>query len=655
MPEHFTKELKADTFGKKLQKSQIFSLLLAMFFPIKVVIRSVKLLKEFVMMLTCFAEDQFLLRYRVSVMVWISSILLIAYGAIKGFQVQGYDVNTFDLNGADGYIIYARIFGKTITVFHFMFIIFVFRPVIVSIDSTPLERKSGMSWRTYHTEFAKIAFIASIVHGIFHVLRRHDTKHPHESYEVWELATGIALFGVFILQYMPHNCLKGSHKKYKTFWKRFFRRYHYKMFIFFEIVLVVHSYTAYPLILIVLLQTSYHYSKLSYKKIKIRFKKGKIPVDSTSKEFDVCELGVEFENAIPQLFGYSCILQVGSVSAMYTLIPVDSHRGIFRIAECTLTRELLSLYKKKISRCPEDFIKNQQFTHEINIGIMQIYGPFRTSDYSLANIDNVLCLVKGVGDTVPNSIISYNLFRQVKSIKVIVLKIETDKTKHDSLIFATGGPEMTIDDKFGLRTDIIEDKLVNKPKHLGVSARDVLIHNFEKKQEKQKKNEDEQKQVLLDHTDAKTYGSHGTHTTGRDTDIDISVNNSSGVDNTWLTGRCDKEIKVKGIYNFLNYLLHLKQQMIFCTIPTLKDEYTIDMIKQLQSKKFDVIICSRQWAKTINKNISDINKFLLHNLIIIIMINKCTVKTQNGETKFPNPSVTTIYCSTVFRTQTTGT
>uniref|UniRef100_A0A7S0GTN1 Uncharacterized protein n=1 Tax=Amorphochlora amoebiformis TaxID=1561963 RepID=A0A7S0GTN1_9EUKA len=111
----------------------------------------------------------------------------------------------------------------------------------------------------------------------------------------------------------------------------------------------------------------------------------------------------------------------------YTLIPKDGGKEIeLNIRHCTFIDKVLDEIVARTAECDElEKMETGELWYDLGADFFQVYGPFASSDYTIANTRRVAVLVQSTGSTVSESVIKFQNLRRYWE-KVIVVVVGSD-------------------------------------------------------------------------------------------------------------------------------------------------------------------------------------------------------------------------------------
>eukprot|EP00808_Paulinella_micropora_P013966 g24778.t1 len=346
----------------------------------------------------------------------------------------------------------ARFSGKLISVFTSLALFVILKPVVEVIEVQPIAR-GRLNWRRYHYKFVIAAFTAAAVHGFAHWKRQESVKirRTHFLMTLKVLETGLESFSIYCTSSpdCPYGCCRESQTRW--IFKKAFRMFHIPFYVAITFLYVIHSKDGWPLIFFLVWFVVNSWSRVKVEKLEYRFMVNglKNPQPETSDGKYILELRVTARNVMPVDFGFYCVLSRATYFSSYTMIPLSRNHFMFQIKNCVLTESLRPLLHST-EYCGDE--EDCWFKVADKSGI-RVHGPYRSSDYSLANAKKLAIFVDGTGNAVSDAIIRFvdekpNYFK-----KVLVFNMGGG----DALHYGISGAMM----KGGVRTEVQEVQSTN--------------------------------------------------------------------------------------------------------------------------------------------------------------------------------------------------
>eukprot|EP00808_Paulinella_micropora_P026564 g25624.t1 len=368
----------------------------------------------------CFLDSKWRHK-KASMLAWVIMAGCVAYAIDILWKLCGFHMSCVLTTDFHFWLAIARLSGKLISVFTFLALFVVLKPVVDLIEGQPISR-GRLNWRRYHYYFVVAAFTAAVVHGFAHGMRQDNVKNTSHAlpseFERFENVTGIILYLCYMLTGLPiwtlqvlDTCPKSSKlcsftsRESKTRWnlKKAFRRSHIPFYLVITFVYVIHASDVWPFIYLLVWYVVNSWSVVKVQDLEYRFVVDglKDPQPETSQPKYILELRVTARDVMPVDFGFYCVLSRGSCFASYTMIPLNRNQFMFRIKNCVLTESLRPLLNSSDQGDENYWFKTA------DPFVMTVHGPYHSSDYSIANAKKLAVFVNGTGNAVSDAIIRF--------------------------------------------------------------------------------------------------------------------------------------------------------------------------------------------------------------------------------------------------------
>ncbi|GAB5361514.1 hypothetical protein AAMO2058_000719600 [Amorphochlora amoebiformis] len=215
----------------------------------------------------------------------------------------------------------------------------------------------------------------------------------------------------------------------------FFRFSHIPIFATICVVYAFHGSEVFPLIALVLWVFSYRARKLKVEKILYKFshKKNEHARWADPNYKYLLKLRIKLANRrVPDTFGYYVVLGRSTQFCSYTMVPAEGGTEIrLTIKHCTFIDSCLSniaLNENKVD--PEEKERTGEIWFNMGRSFFSVYGPYMSSDYTIANAKRVAVMVQTTGSVVSDTVINFQKIRKYWD-RVIVFAVGSDLMNYD--------------------------------------------------------------------------------------------------------------------------------------------------------------------------------------------------------------------------------
>uniref|UniRef100_A0A7S3YZH4 Uncharacterized protein n=1 Tax=Lotharella globosa TaxID=91324 RepID=A0A7S3YZH4_9EUKA len=215
------------------------------------------------------------------------------------------------------------------------------------------------------------------------------------------------------------------------YWLRMiFRLTHVPVFAVTCLLYAAHASGVIPFILFLIWEYSYRRRQLQPMRILYHFVQGgsKEKRNVEPKERYILKLKIKLgKKVVPDRYGYYVVLGHGFTMCPFTMIPRNGGREIeLNIRHCTFIDKVLGEIAARTPEvCEAELHATGETWYDLGPDFFSVYGPFSSSDYTIANARRVAVLVQSTGSTVSESVIKFQNIRRYWN-KVLVFAVGSD-------------------------------------------------------------------------------------------------------------------------------------------------------------------------------------------------------------------------------------
>jgi len=230
------------------------------------------------------------------------------------------------------------------------------------------------------------------------------------------------------------RCFFKSRDDNKNYFLRMiFRLTHIPVFVATCILFSVHAAVILPMLLWLFWDFTYRRRVLPIRAALFQFvqqNKGReVPLRIPNERYRYnlrLRLQLDRGVVVPDKYGFYVILSRGAAHASYTIIPKRGGTEVeLDIRHCTFVDRLLPEFRKIAGGLQEDRSIPGEVWLRLPLDFFHVYGPYASSDATIANAKRVAVLVQTTGSTVAESVISFQSRRKYWE-RVMIFPVGSD-------------------------------------------------------------------------------------------------------------------------------------------------------------------------------------------------------------------------------------